>query len=83
MIQTEIDEESVYTLIETEEQLDKCMKSISTVPWIAIDTEFIPENRYRPLLCIIQISSPKGNYIIDCKKVRDLTLFYKIVQNRL
>ena len=70
-----------YTLIETQEHLERSMMKLTSAPWIAIDTEFIPENQYRPLLCIIQIASPGENFIIDCKYVHDLSPFLSILQN--
>lgn len=35
------------------------------VEWVAIDTEFISERYYQPLLCLIQIATPTGFYLID------------------
>ena len=80
-MQFENQHEVPYTLIETQEQLEQGMMNISTAPWVAIDTEFIPEKRYHPLLCIIQIATPDENYIIDCKYVHDLRPFLSILQD--
>lgn len=70
-----------HTLIETQEHLEQSMMKLTSVPWIAIDTEFIPEKRYRPQLCIIQIATPNENFIIDCKYVHNLLPFLLILQN--
>ena len=70
-----------YTLIENQEHLERSMRTLTSAPWVAIDTEFIPEKRYRPQLCIIQIATPDENYIIDCKYVHDLHPFLSILQD--
>ncbi len=80
-MQLENQNEFSYTLIQNQEILERSMLKISTASWVAIDTEFIPENRYRPLLCIIQIASQEENFIIDCKYVHDLSPFFLILQN--
>lgn len=80
-MQFEKQNEVRYTLIENQEQLEQSMRKISTVPWLAIDSEFIPENRYRPLLCIIQIATPEMNFIIDCRYVHDLLPFFALLEN--
>lgn len=65
--------EPTYTLIESHEALADCCRRISeNSPWIGFDTEFIGEKRYVPLLCLVQVSSEVGNFLIDTIKVDDI-----------
>ena len=71
------------TIIQNEEQLERFFKNNSEVPWISFDTEFIPPKKlYKSKLCLIQIASPNGTYLIDCLKVKNLTLFNSILTNQ-
>lgn len=49
--------------------------------WIAFDTEFIGERRDRTLLCLIQVSSVQGIFLIDCIKINDLSPFLEMMVN--
>ena len=70
-----------HQYIETEEALNQFYKANKSVPWIGFDTEFIGENRYNTLLCLIQISSPLGNYLIDPLKIKSLDPLLKIIKD--
>jgi ribonuclease D len=45
----------------------------------AIDLEFIPENTYRPVLCLIQVATDSEALIIDPLECKDLTKLWKLV----
>lgn len=70
-----------YKLIESEEQLEEFYKLNRKVRWMAFDTEFIPEKYYRSRLCLISVSSPRGNYIIDALKIKKMDGFLKLVED--
>ena len=70
-----------FTLIEDEEALKRFEAENADVPWMGFDTEFIGERRFYTLLCLIQISSPKGYYIIDALKIKDLSPMLRILQD--
>lgn len=66
--------EQEYILIENFEDLNlHCQKIKANSKWIGFDTEFIGEKRYIPLLCLVQISSEIGNFLIDTLKFDDLS----------
>lgn len=44
--------------------------------YVGFDTEFVSENCFRPLLCLIQVSTDKGYAIIDTLAIADLTVFW-------
>jgi ribonuclease D len=51
------------------------------VSQIGLDTEFVGEKRYKPLICLIQTSSELGNFIIDPLAISDVTPFLKLIEN--
>jgi ribonuclease D len=68
-----------YESITTDEQLGEFCKEIAECAWIALDTEFVSENTYRPELCLIQISTPGRLAMIDTMVVRDVRPFWQTV----
>jgi ribonuclease D len=48
---------------------------------LALDTEFIGERRFETLLCLIQVATPNGYYLIDPIKVSELTPFLILVED--
>jgi len=70
-----------YTLIDRTESLWEFANRHAHIPWICFDTEFIGEKRYQTLLCLIQIASPKGYFLIDPLADIDLTPFLDMVAN--
>lgn len=71
-----------YILIETPDVLEKFYENHRNVEWLALDTEFIGERRYETLLCLIQVASPKGYFLIDPIKVKDLSLFLSLIEDK-
>jgi ribonuclease D len=70
-----------YTLVETAEALEDFYEANCNAEWIAVDTEFIGERRFETLLCLIQVASAQGFYLIDPILIKDLTLFLKLLEN--
>ncbi len=71
-----------YTLIETDADLRKiCLEIKANSNWMGFDTEFIGERRYIPLLCLIQISSSVGNFIIDALEIQDFQPFCDLISD--
>ena len=48
---------------------------------VAIDTEFVRENTYLPILCLIQINVDGKCYVVDVLADIDLRPFFKIINN--
>lgn len=66
--------EQEYIFIQSNEELQKHCKAIKAgSDWMGFDTEFIGEKRYVPLLCLIQISSEIGNFLIDTLEFEDIS----------
>ncbi|MBP7273098.1 MAG: ribonuclease D [Saprospiraceae bacterium] len=70
-----------YELITTDEQLAAACEQLQHLDWIGFDTEFISEKRFETLLCLIQLSSASGYYIIDVLTIKNITPFLAIIQN--
>ncbi|WP_116124479.1 ribonuclease D [Lewinella sp. IMCC34183] len=70
-----------YTMIDTQEGLESFYHQHTGIDWMGFDTEFIGEKRYHTLLCLIQISTENGFYLLDPIEVTDLTYFLRLVEN--
>jgi ribonuclease D len=66
-----------YESITTDTQLGEFCKELAACPWIALDTEFVSENTYRPELCLIQVSVPQRLAMIDAMVVHDMRPFWQ------
>ena len=53
--------------------LDDCIRSIKQSSWVAVDTEFLRETTYYPLLCLIQIRTESVGICIDALAIDDLS----------
>lgn len=71
---------SNFELIEKQSQLDHFYAVNRQCEWMGLDTEFVGEKRFVTLLCLIQVSTPNGNYIIDPLQLNDLGPFLQLIQ---
>ncbi|MEC9205827.1 MAG: hypothetical protein VYE31_01355 [Pseudomonadota bacterium] len=58
-------------LINTDKKLKKIFNEIQRSDYLGIDTEFIRESTYYPILALLQISTEKSNYCIDVLEIDD------------
>ncbi len=70
-----------YTPIDTPQALAAFYEQHRDLDWLGFDTEFIGEKRYHTLLCLIQISSIHGYFLLDPLKVSDLGPFLKLIED--
>lgn len=68
-----------HKIITDTETLNTWCENHREVEWIALDTEFISENYYEPLLCLIQVASPRGDFLIDPILLGDTTPFWEVL----
>ena len=59
--------------INTKDDFDQFIAQHQAITWLGFDTEFIGENRLIPLLCLIQISSEHGIFLIDPIELKDIS----------
>lgn len=67
--------------IDTTEQLDTLCQQLQGVDWIAVDTEFLREKTYRPILCLIQIGTPELSACIDPLALENIDPLLDILYN--
>ncbi len=70
-----------YTLLTTQDHLEAFYQEHRDIDWMGFDTEFIGEKRYHTLLCLIQVSSAHGYFLIDPLAIDDLQPFLKLIQD--
>jgi ribonuclease D len=70
-----------YTYVETDEDLIKICNELSKEDWLCFDTEFVGEKRFLTLLCLIQLSSSKGHFIVDPLAISDLSPFLRLIED--
>ena len=68
-----------YSLIEQPHELDAFYQEHRNLSWMAFDTEFVGERRYHTLLCLIQVKSEKGLFLIDPIRLKGLDPFLDLV----
>lgn len=70
-----------YFLIENEEDYERFVDENQNISWIGLDTEFIGEKRFFTTLCLIQLSTESGNYVIDPLIYRDIPYIEDLIQD--
>lgn len=70
-----------HQYIDTEEALGTLCNTLSTRPYIAIDTEFLRERTYRPELCLVQIKHEEVLACIDTLAIKDLSALSELLLN--
>jgi ribonuclease D len=68
-------------LINSQKQLHELCNNINNHKIIAIDIEFIRENTYLPILCLIQINVAQSCYAIDALSLINLSPLFRILNN--
>tara|TARA_B100001063_G_scaffold89317_1_gene83137 strand:+ start:5879 stop:6931 length:1053 start_codon:yes stop_codon:yes gene_type:complete len=69
-------------LVDSDKKLSNLVSKLEDVPEIGLDTEFIRESTYRPILALIQISLPNGEiYLIDPIEIDRRDLVTEIICN--
>ncbi|NLY00436.1 MAG: ribonuclease D [Rhodopirellula sp.] len=65
-----------HTNVTTDQELRDFCRELSGARLIALDTEFVAEQTYRPVLCLIQVATEDRLALIDPIGVGDLTPFW-------
>lgn len=67
--------------LEQQKDFDQEMRALHGAAWIGFDTEFVGEKSFIPLLCLLQIVSERGIFLVDTLKIKDLSTFLDIIQD--
>ncbi|MEM9916867.1 MAG: ribonuclease D [Bacteroidota bacterium] len=70
-----------HTIIEDEAGLQRMVEENQAVEWMGFDTEFIGEKRFYTLLCLIQVATENGFYLIDTLKLKNIDAFLALLQD--
>jgi ribonuclease D len=65
--------------VDTAKKLEPLLQHLQQQPVVGLDTEFISEGRYEPALCLVQLSTPEGIWLVDPLGIDDLQPLWKIL----
>jgi ribonuclease D len=69
-------------LITTTRELTDVCERLARHPFVTVDTEFLRESTYYPLLCVAQMASPDEAVVVDALAAGiDLQPFYQLMAN--
>jgi ribonuclease D len=68
-----------FLYIKTQSALQQFCEDLAKESLISFDTEFVSEDSYRPLLCLIQVATENQIAIIDPLDCEDLSVFWDLL----
>ncbi len=66
-------------LIGSQHRFDKLCDEIADAGIAAFDTEFVSESYYKPKLCLVQLATPQGAYLVDPLAVPDMSQWWSLM----
>lgn len=66
-----------FEFVTRDAQLDGLYEAMQSTPWIAFDTEFVSEYTYYPELCLIQVATQDGLWVVDSLELSDVRGFWQ------
>ncbi len=63
--------------VSSDAQLERYCRKLERCQSIALDTEFVAERTYRPVLCLVQVASDGQLALIDALNIEDMTPFWR------
>ncbi len=69
-------------MIDNPEALEVCSLKIQSAPWAAVDTEADSLHHYHEKLCLLQVSIPSEDYVIDPLKNLELGSLVRILEKK-
>ena len=70
-----------FRLLNKQADLRNICQALLDEEWVSFDTEFVGEKRFNTRLCLIQIASKIGNFLIDPFEIEDLSPFLDLIQS--
>ncbi len=67
--------------VDNETDYNRFLAENKDISWLTFDTEFVGEKRYHTLLCLIQVGTDNGFYLLDPLRLSDLSDFYSLLAN--
>lgn len=72
-------ESHAFHYVDTAKKLEPLLQHLEQQTVVGLDTEFISEGRYEPALCLLQLSTPDGIWLVDPLGVDDLSRLWTIL----
>ena len=69
-----------FLYIRSQESLQQLCEQLEKESLISFDTEFVAEDSYRPLLCLLQVATENHIAIIDPLEIDDLSVFWNLLK---
>jgi ribonuclease D len=69
------------SFVTTQPQLSELVEHLKTTRRFAFDTEFVSEDTFEPVLCLIQVATRDRLAVVDPLAVRDLAPFWDLVHD--
>lgn len=69
-------------LINTDKKLKKVITELQSSKHLGVDTEFIRESTYYPILALLQISTQESIFCIDVLEIKDKAMLKKILLDK-
>jgi len=66
-----------YRMITSTRELERLCRELAQAEAIALDTEFVAEYTYRPVLCVVQLAFGDQSVLIDALAVERMGLFWE------
>ncbi len=70
-----------FVLIETQHELQKFREANERIDWLSFDTEFVGEKRFVTSLCLVQVRTANGVYLMDPFKVDHLEPLLEFIED--
>jgi ribonuclease D len=64
--------QDTFILIDNQAGLEEFRVENKEVDWLAFDTEFVGEKRFHTRICLIQVATENGNYLIDPFEIQSM-----------
>src|SRR5689334_1756349 len=68
-----------FHFVHTASQLLELLPALERAEHVAFDTEFVSEGSYEPILCLIQLATTEGLWIVDPLAVGELRPLFELV----
>ncbi|MFN3649895.1 MAG: ribonuclease D [Armatimonadota bacterium] len=65
--------------VQSGRQLDEVLSAVRSRELVAVDTEFVGEGSYQPILCLAQVATEDGIWIVDPLAVNDLSALWQLL----
>jgi len=70
-----------FELITTQEGINNFSTLNQEIDWMCFDTEFVGEKRFQTRLCLIQVATKNGFFLLDPFTIEDLSPFLTMLQD--